>query len=256
MKPYRNHDIVIIKLHDIKWILGICFQPVAYTLPDGLQSVNGSSSTGGCQPESCVMMPISGTSINGCDCLGNTPVNGTLIDGVIPMSIDTIQQGWASELFTVSRIGQDSILIGFEFSSEVYLRGIEIGLFNCPALGIGISGVHVYSSFVFPTFISSASTLLIKHSSTPIDSCQSLSIISIPILSSMGFSHYFIEFLFTGGSSVHQLTWLYLGEIRFSDETPITASIIMTEITTKIEGKIHFYYYNDPAGGTSGSYGC
>ena len=80
---------------------GAFFQPTAYTFPDGLFSVNGSSSTGGCQPESCVMIPIGSTSINGCDCPDNTPVNGTLIDGVIP-SIDTTQQGWARELFTVN----------------------------------------------------------------------------------------------------------------------------------------------------------
>ena len=89
------------------YYVGTYFSPAAYTLPDGLQSVNGSSSTGGCQPGSCVMMPISSTTINGCDCPGTDPVSGVLIDGVIP-SIDTTQQRWASELFTVNRNGQDS----------------------------------------------------------------------------------------------------------------------------------------------------
>ena len=133
-------------MHEI-FILGIYFQPIAYTLPDGLQSVNGSSSTGGCQPESCVMMPISGTAINGCDCPG-TPASGVLIDGVIP-SIDTTQQGWARELFIVNRNGQVSIMIGFRFSSEYYLRTIEIAIFHCPVFGIGITGVKVYSSFIY-----------------------------------------------------------------------------------------------------------
>ncbi|MCG8621170.1 MAG: hypothetical protein MJE68_04075, partial [Proteobacteria bacterium] len=223
----------IIKLHDINWILGIYFQPVAYTLPDGLQSVNGSSSTGGCQPESCVMMPISSTTINGCDCPGSAPVNGTLIDGVIP-SIDTTQQGWASELFTVNRNGQDSIMIGFQFSSEFYLREIEIVLFQCPILGLGITGVNIYSSFLFPAFISTASTLLVTHSSPPSDNCQLLSAISIPVQPLMApSSNYFIEFLFTGGSSVHQFNWLYLGEIRLSDEIPALNN------PTESEGKIH-----------------
>ena len=71
---------------------GAFFQPIVYTFLDGLQSVNGSSSTGGCQPESCVMIPYSGSNINGCDCPGATPVSGFLIDGVIP-SIDTTQVG-------------------------------------------------------------------------------------------------------------------------------------------------------------------
>ena len=214
--------------------VGINYTPIAYTLPNGLQSVNGSSSTGGCQPESCVMMPISDTGINGCDCPGIAPVNGTLIDGVIP-SIDTAQQGWASELFTVNRNGQDSIVIGFQFRAnlEFDLRGIEIVLFHCPIQGIGVAGINVYSSFLFPAFISTASSLLVTRSSPPSDNCQSLSTISIPVQPSIVASEfYFFEFLFTGGSSVHQLNWLYLGEIRFSDEIPMMGPTTTIEITT------------------------
>ena len=226
--------------------VGIYFTPIAYTFPDGLQSVNGSSSTGGCQPENCVMMPISGTAINGCDCPGSTPVSGILIDEVIP-SIDTTQRGtWARELFTVNRNGQNSIMIGFQFSSDFILRGMEITILQCSILGIGISGsgVKIYSSNVFPQFISVASSLLVTYNSLPRDNCQSLSTISIPIQPPMASSDkYFIEFLFTGGSSIHQLNWLYLGEIRFSDEPPTivttTAPIAgMTETTTENEGMI------------------
>ena len=217
-------------------LVGTYFSPIAYTFPDGLQSVNGSSSTGGCQPESCVMMPISSTTINGCDCPGTDPASGVLIDGVIP-SIDTTQQGWASELFIVNRNGQDSIMIGFDFWSIVYFRGIEIVIFHCPVLGIGITGVKIYSSFIFPTFISTASSLFITHSSPPSDNCQSLSTISIPIQPSMAPSSiYFIEFSFTSGSTANALNWLYLDEIRFGDETPT-----LTTPTTESEGEIHSY---------------
>ena len=182
------------------------------------------------------MMPYSGTTINGCDCLGTSPVNGTLIDGVIP-SIDTTQQGWASELFTVNRNGQNSIMIGFRFSSEYYLRTIEIAIFHCPVLGIGITGVKVYFSFIFPSFISTASSLLVTHSSPPSDNCQSLSAISIPVPPPMTSSSlYFIEFLFTGGASVHQLNWLHLGEVRFGDETPTSNTP-----TTESEGEIRIF---------------
>ena len=206
----------------IVYYTGAFFQPIAYTFPDGLQSVNGSSNTGNCHPESCVMIPYSGSNINGCDCPGNTPVSGVLIDGVIP-SIDTTQNGtWASELFTVNINGQDSIIIGFSFLSEFGIRGIEIVIFNCPVQGIGITGVKVYSSFIFPTFNSFASTLLVTYSSPPSDNCRSLSTISIHVQSPMASFSYFVEFFFAGGSSVHQLNWLYLGEIRFSDETPTT----------------------------------
>ena len=229
--------------HFFKYV-GAYFTPVAYTFPDGLQSVNGSNSTGGCQPESCIMMPIGDTTVNGCDCPGKTPAGGVLVDGIIP-SIDTTQQGWASELFTVNRNGRDSIMIGFQLSQETSLqRVVEIILFNCPVQGIGITGAKVYSSFIFPQFISAASSLLVTYNSLPRDNCQSLSTISIPIQPPMGSSGlYFIEFLFTGGSSMHQLNWLHLGEIRFSDEPPTivtsTAPIAgMTETTAKNEGMI------------------
>jgi hypothetical protein len=212
--------------------VGAYFSPAAYTFPDGLQSVNGSSSTGGCQPENCVVRPIGSSTINGCDCPGTGPVSGVLIDGVIP-SIDTTQQGWARELFTVNRNGQDSIMIGFDFLSEFYLRGIEIVLFHCPILGIGITGVKVYSSHLFPAFIDAAASSLVTYNFAPSDNCQSLSTLSIPVQPPISpFDFYFIEYLFTGGSSVHQLNWLYLGEIRFSDETPTMIPTTMTEITT------------------------
>ena len=199
--------------------------------------MNGSSSTGGCQPENCVMMPISGTAINGCDCPANTPVSGVLIDGVIP-SIDATQRGtWARELFTVNRNGQDSIMIGFEFRADLKfdLREIEIVLFHYPVQGIGVTGINAYTSFHFPCFISTASSLLVTHSSPPSDNCQSLSTISIPIQPPMAASEiYFFEFLFTGGSSVLQFNWLHLGEIRFSDEAPASNTT-----ATESEGEIH-----------------
>ena len=182
-------------------------------------------------------MPISGTTINGCDCPASTPASGVLIDGDIP-SIDTTQHGtWARELFTVNRNGQDSIMIGFRFRAnlEFDLRGIEIVLFHCPVQGIGVTGINVYTSAVFPAFISTASSLLVTHSSLPSDNCQSLSTISIPIQPPMAASEfYFFEFLFTGGSRVNQLNWLHLGEIRFSDEAPTP----ITTPTTESEGEI------------------
>ena len=228
--------------------------------------MDGSSSTGGCQPESCVMMPISGTVINGCDCPGTGPVNGTLIDGVIP-SIDTTQQGWARELFTVNRNGQDSIMIGLQFLQFFHLRGIEIVLFYCPILEIGITGVKVYSSFLFPTLLSAASSPLIIHSSPPSDNCQSLSTTSIPVQPPMEPSDiYFFEFLFTGGSSVHQLNWLHLAEIRFSDATftttatpttttrSITSSAISGERqTTTSDGHTFTIHVADESASGSGS---
>ena len=189
------------------------------------------------------MMPIGGSTINGCDCPGNLLVSGVLIDGVIP-SINTQNGTWARELFTVNRNGQDSIMIGFEFSSVFYLREIEIVLFQCPILGIGITGVKIYSSFLFPAFVSAASTLLATLSFSSSDNCQSLSTPSIPIQPPMASSNiYFIKFLFTGGSSMHQLNWLYLGEMGFSDEVP-TSNTPMTQPEGDIHDSQYSYYFD------------
>ena len=203
---------------------GVVFQHIAYTLPDGLQSVNGSNSTGGCQPGRCVMMPISGTAINGCDCPTNTPVSGILIDGVIP-SIDITQRGtWANELFTVNRNGQNSFMIGFQFSDPFFLRRVEVVYLDCPIWGIGLSVINVYSSHLFPTFVTAASTNIgmLSLAESPNQSCTSLRTVSIPLQPpTVSAEHYFIEFTF-GGSSVRPINWLHLAEIRFSDMAPTT----------------------------------
>ena len=112
-------------------------------------------------------------------------------------------------------------MIGFQFPSEFILHVIEIILFNCPVQGIGITGVKVYSSFLFPQFFNTATTLLVTYNSTSGDNCQSVSTIYIPIQPPVvsRSDQYFIELLFTDDSSVHQLSWLYLGEVRFNDGT-------------------------------------
>ena len=109
-------------------------------------------------------------------------------------------------------------------------------LFYCPVQGFGISVVKVYSSSIFPDFFNIASTLHVTHNSLPIDNCQSLSTISIPVQLSLASStNYFIEFLFTGGLSIHQLNWLHLAEIRFSDEAPAIMPNAMISLATTTE---------------------
>ena len=179
------------------------------------------------------MIPISATTTNGCDCPGTFPVGGVLIDGDIP-SIDTTQHGtWASGLFVVNRNGQDSSVIGFQFSSLFWLRELEVTYFDCPIWGAGVTTINVYSSFIFPTFLTAASTNIgvLSLVGDTAQGCTSLRTISIPVQSTESNSHYFIEFSFVGGSSVNPLNWLHLGEIRFSNvplTVPTTASITTT----------------------------
>ena len=211
---------------------GAYYTPIAYTLPDGLQSVNGSSSTGGCQPESCVMAPYGGSTINGCDCPGTTGVNGTLIDRVIPI-IDTTRRGtWASELFVVDTNGGDSLVIGFEFNDHISFRIVEVTYLDCQIWGAGTSAITVYSSFSFPTFFQLSSDPVgeISLLEDEDQSCTSLKTVYIPTQPMSSFNFY-VEFSFTGVSSVRPLNWLHLAEIRFSDtETPSTFTT--TAVTT------------------------
>ena len=168
-------------------------------------------------------MPLSGTTINGCDCPGTASVSGVLIDGVIP-SIDTTQRGtWASELFVVNRNGQDSFTIGFQFSSSFLLRRVEVIYLDCPVWGIGSSAVNVYSSNLFPAFLTAASTNIgtLSLAENTDQNCSSLRTISIPLQPTIASLMYFVEFTF-GGSSIWPISWLHLAEIRFSDVSPTT----------------------------------
>ena len=185
---------------------------------------------------SCVMMPIGGSTINGCDCPGSTPSNGVLIDGDLP-SIDTTQRGtWASQLFVVNRNGQDSFVIGFKFSDPFYLRDVEVTHFDCPIWAAGVTTINVYSSFAFPTFSLAASTNIgaLSLVSDLALNCSSLRTVSVPCQPSESANNYFIEFSFAGGSSVNSLNWLHLGEIRFSDVL-LTPPTITTTITGEIK---------------------
>ena len=213
--------LLYICIHDrfMSYHTGAYISPIAYMFPDGLQSVNGSSSTGGCEKR-CVEMPYSGTAINGCDCPGSNPVSGVLIDGVIP-SIDTTLRGtWANELFVVNTNGQDSFMIGFQLNVHDFnLRRVEVTYLDCQVWGTGTSAIEVYSSHAFPGFIQHASSHIGELSLIDdiIQSCISLTTVIIPT-QSMDSSNFYIKFSFTGVSSVRPLNWLHLAEIRFSDE--------------------------------------
>ena len=126
-------------------------------------------------------------------------------------------------------------MIGFQFNPDIHLRGVEVTYLDCQIWETGASAINVYSSFVFPTFISSASTHIgvLSLVDDAGQSCTSLETVSITTQPMGASSIIYIEFSFVGGSSVHQLNWLHLAEIRFSDmELPSITT------TTTTEGKI------------------
>jgi hypothetical protein len=77
----------------------------------------------------------------------NNTCSGTSVlnDGIIPVleGINTANPGtWASQLFTLS--GTSGIIrLSFEVNSTNHDR-MELAVFNCPELGIGLSSVGVY----------------------------------------------------------------------------------------------------------------
>ena len=171
------------------------------------------------------MMPCGASNINGCDCPGTAPVNGNLIDGVIP-SFNTTQRGtWASGLFTVYRNGQDSFVIGLQFSSSFFLRSVEVVYLDCPIWGTGFSAVSISSSQLFPNYLTVASTTIgwLSLVNDTDSSCTFLRTLSIPLQQpTVSTQNYFIEFTF-GGSSTLPINWLHLAEIIFSDPQKVNS---------------------------------
>ena len=99
---------------------------------------------------------------------------------------------WASQLYTVMR-GANSVMIGVRLdatSNGVTLpaREVVIHIFNCPVWGIGAETITVRYSATFPNFFgvfnSPGSVSL-----TNIQNCDSLTRVSIPLITTNKCSH-------------------------------------------------------------------
>ena len=170
--------------------------------------------------------------ISTCDCPGDTPVNGVLIDGVIP-SIDTTRGTWASQLFVVNRNGRTSFNIGFQFNYPFYLRHVSVAHLDCGVWNTGFSTVNVYASHTYPAFVTAAADNIgtLSFDDDMSQSCTSLSTISISVQPREAVDIYFIEFSYPSNSP---LNWLHVGEISFSDTAPTTSA---TETITSTSSK-------------------
>ena len=121
-------------------VLSLCAQCVVnvQVVPEGIESVNGSSETMGCTS------PLE-------DSGGLTVCRSPsfLVDGCSP-DIDTSTSDWASQLVTVRRnegtpdIHFAHVLLTFGFETPVFFTGIEIDLFHCPEQGIGAPRFTTY----------------------------------------------------------------------------------------------------------------
>ena len=107
-------------------------------VPQGIQSVNGSSTDMGC----------TGALVDSGDVMACNS-QSYLIDGCSP-DIDTSTSDWVSQLVTVRRnegtfdVPFAHVLLTFGVDTAVSLTGIKMDLFVCPDWGIGAPRIRVY----------------------------------------------------------------------------------------------------------------
>ena len=212
-------------------IIGALFRPDGYTL-EGVEAVYGSSENGNC-PVQCVGMV---NSIRRCFCgIGNENIiNGALIDGIVPLIIDTtlrdapgINFVWASQLYTARRntgsAGVGNVTISFRFFNRFTLREVELYMFNCPTMGIGTQSAHVNDAG--GGFLISRQFAMDLGSVTTTDmlTCTSLTRVSIQIQTPSHARYYAIDF-------TTPYEWVHIGEVRFSDQLITTTSAPTTTV--------------------------
>ena len=183
-------------------------------IPEGIESVNGSSETMGCTSP---LEDSGGVTV----CRSQS----YLVDGCSP-DIDTSTSDWASHLVTVRRneetndIDFDHVLLTFGFETAVSTTGIEIDLFNCSEQGIGAPRIFAYINQEYNlTF--NRSLHFLSHKEEPFQSCDSLLTVSVTgdLLSHAGLSfhtfHILVD-LFPDPS----IQWVYIGDVRFIGGPP------------------------------------
>ncbi len=199
-------------------------RPEQHTLPDGLQAVSGSDAKGGCAME-CVQ-------IDRCQCPDGVAINSALIDGVCPASVDHTDPEYARDFFTVSRNGDDSVLIGFKWDNRFILRGVELKLFNCETLFTNVHTINVWRSIIFPSFSTMSVTLVGSYvSNENVINCNYVTTIVIPTNTTSSSSNYFIEFTFPPGDSN---TGVYIAEVQFSDSTIVVPEVISSSLSSLV----------------------
>ena len=180
-------------------------------VPQGIESVNGSSVTMGCTSP---LVDSGGVMMCGS--------RSYLIDGCSP-DIDTSTSDWASQLVTVRRnagtagIDFPHVLLTFGFDTAVSLNGIEMDLFNCPDWNIGIPSIAVYLNpdynLVATTNIISLPFVFVGDNSLQ-SSCDSLSTITISGGSFL-IGSYRTVYVVVDLSPPSSIQWVHVGEVRF-----------------------------------------
>ena len=176
-------------------------------LPQGIESVNGSDINMGCTSP---LVDRGGVMV-----CNNS--ESYLVDGCSP-AINTSTSNWASQLVTARKIGDDAqihfdhVLLTFIFNTAVSLTAIELDLFLCPEWNIGAPSIFVAANNN-SDLIFSLDELLDAGYTPSNSSCDSLSIVSIPL---QGDSSYLTWYILVTFPRPHEdILWVHVGEVRF-----------------------------------------
>ena len=192
-------------------------------VPQGLESVNGSSDNMGCTSS---LVESGGVLV--CES------RSYLIDGCSP-DIDTSTSDWASQLVTVRSWASQfekvrgsnvtspdtsfpHVLLTFGFDTAVSLTGIVMDWFLCPDWGIGAPYITVYLNEDYNltnTNVLSLPFVPSDNRNHPSSPCDSLSTVTFSGGSLLGTDYHTIHIL-VGLKSQHQsLEWVHVGKVRF-----------------------------------------
>ena len=192
-------------------------------VPNGIDSVNGSSSTMGCNDINVLdRFTFCGNPLD--------PLESLFTDGNIPI-IDTSATNWASELITVKKvlyhddqtleygdIGLDHVLLTFSFNKKQHIAAIYLDLLLCPEWNIGapyitvIASNNLYLSFIYDVHNSD----FISNYVPAMTTCHcNMSTIVIPVQS--GEPAYPVWHILVTFAIDSYIEWFHVGEVRFSD---------------------------------------
>ena len=210
-------------------------QPVAHTLPSGLQAVNGSDDNGNCDDRN---LQANGLIVcedpNG---IGFSPTKSVLLDGIIS-NLDFSDDNWAEGFFTVRRNNRTTIELGFELDINDIITRVEVESLECPDRGIGTPIVSLFGmedlvGFSFSTFGSGTATLLDNVTSEAMSCSVQTHSLCIP-MGEQPYHYYYLVFTFSNPNN----DWLFLAEVRFlvNSSTPTTTTVLLTTTTTVTPG--------------------
>ena len=179
-------------------------------VPEGIESVNGSSETMGCTSP---LEDSGGVTV----CRSQS----YLVDGCSP-DIDTSTSDWASQLVTVRRnertsdIDVSHVLLTFGFETAVTLTGIDIDLFHCPEQRIGAPRIAVYINWEYNLAFNQGLHFLplVQPSQSSCDSLSNVSVTGILLSPDAGFSFHTFHIL-VDLWSYPSIQWVYIGDVRF-----------------------------------------